>query len=193
MVKAYLVGEQSQWDLNLGCLVGAYRSTPNEATKMSPNLLAIGREVRMPADLIFEHVKEVNQNTGNFSDYVIGLKEKMLHAHEVARRHLGLNARRNKEIYDAKMFFTDYNVGDLVWYLHETKKVGIAPKLEKTYDGPYVIKVKLSKINFVLQLDSKGTERIVHHNKLKLYEGVNPPRWARQLVTKFKGKPNEQQ
>jgi hypothetical protein len=91
------------------------------------------------------------------------------------------------------MFFTDYNVGDLVWYLHETKKVGVAPKLEKTYDGPYVIKVKLSKINFVLQLDSKGTERIVHHNKLKLYEGVNPPRWARQLVTKFKGKPGEQQ
>jgi hypothetical protein len=54
--------------------------------------------------------------------------------------------------------------------------VGVAPKLEKTYDGPYVIKVKMSKIKLVLQLDSKGTEGIVHHNKLKLYNGVNPSR-----------------
>jgi hypothetical protein len=73
MVNLYLVGEQNQWDLNLRCLVGAYRSTPNKFTKISPNLVAIGRGIRMPADLIFEHVSEVNQNTRNLSDYATGL------------------------------------------------------------------------------------------------------------------------
>ena len=44
MIKAYLCGEQKNWDLHLGCLAGAYRATPNESTKMTPNLLTIGRE-----------------------------------------------------------------------------------------------------------------------------------------------------
>ena len=31
---------------------------------------------------------------------------------------------------------------------------------------------------FVLQLDKGGAERPVHHNKLKPYEGRNPPKWV---------------
>ena len=43
MIKAYLCGEQKEWDLHLGCLAEAYRATPNESTKMTPNLLTMGR------------------------------------------------------------------------------------------------------------------------------------------------------
>jgi len=53
MVKAYLCGEQTEWDRNIGCLAGAYRVTPHESTGFSPNLLTMGREVRMPAELGF--------------------------------------------------------------------------------------------------------------------------------------------
>lgn len=112
MIKAYLVGEQDQWDLYQGCLAGAYRSTPNETTRMSPNLMTIGREIRLPADLVFGHATETDNEVSNLGDFVQNLKSKMLHAHEVARRHLGSNSKRKKEIYDAKMSFTEYNVGD---------------------------------------------------------------------------------
>lgn len=47
-------------------------------------------------------------------------------------------------------------------------------KFESAYDGPYVVKVKMSKINFILQIDEQGTDRAVHHNKLKLYMGECP-------------------
>lgn len=53
MIKSYLCGEQSDWDLHLGCLAGAYRATPNESTKLTPNLLMMGREVRLPGELVF--------------------------------------------------------------------------------------------------------------------------------------------
>ena len=43
MIKAYLCGEQKEGDLHLGCLAGAYRATPNEAIKMTPNLLTMDR------------------------------------------------------------------------------------------------------------------------------------------------------
>ncbi|MCG8044299.1 MAG: DDE-type integrase/transposase/recombinase, partial [Candidatus Thiodiazotropha endolucinida] len=52
MIKAYLCGEQREWDLHLGCLAGAYRATPNESTRMSPNLLTMGREAKLPGELI---------------------------------------------------------------------------------------------------------------------------------------------
>ena len=53
MFKAYLRGSQKDWDLNLGSFAGAYRATPNEATKLTPNLLMMGRKVRLPAELVF--------------------------------------------------------------------------------------------------------------------------------------------
>ena len=45
MIRAYLCDEQGEWDLYLGCLAGAYRAAPHETTKMTPNLLTMGREV----------------------------------------------------------------------------------------------------------------------------------------------------
>ena len=53
MIKAYLYEEQKEWDLHLGCLARAYRATPNESTRLTPNLLTIGREVRLSAELVF--------------------------------------------------------------------------------------------------------------------------------------------
>ena len=39
MIKAYLKGQQREWDRNLVCLAAAYRATPHESTGMTPNLL----------------------------------------------------------------------------------------------------------------------------------------------------------
>ncbi|CAG2221822.1 unnamed protein product [Mytilus edulis] len=52
MIKSYLRGEQTNWDMNLGCLAGAYRASPNESTCLTPNILMLGREVRLPYDLL---------------------------------------------------------------------------------------------------------------------------------------------
>ncbi|KAH3700363.1 hypothetical protein DPMN_075339 [Dreissena polymorpha] len=45
MVRAYIVGEQKEWNQLSACLAAAYRSTPHRSTKCSSNLLALGREV----------------------------------------------------------------------------------------------------------------------------------------------------
>lgn len=181
MIKAYLVDSQDDWDLNLGCLAGAYRSTPHESTKLSPNLLCFGREIRMPADLLFGHAKTTRGTTPSYAGHVLGLREKMLAAHEVARKHLKQSAKRSKEIYDSKLSFRQYHVGDLVWCLHETRKVGVNPKLEKGFDGPFLVTAKHSCLNFTIQLNANGQKRLVHHDKLKMYEGRNVPKWIKKV------------
>ena len=188
MVRAYLAGEQANWDLNLGCLAGAYRCTPNEATGMSPNLLCFGREIRLPADLMFHHPQAVSNTPTSESEYVQALRNRMLHAHDLAREHLSASGKISKDLYDAKLSFHHYEVGDIVWCLHETRKPGVCPKLEKAYDGPYVVKQKLSSVNFILQLDNEGATRTVHHNKLKIYEGNNPPKWVTRAANLVKRK-----
>ncbi|VDI76256.1 Hypothetical predicted protein [Mytilus galloprovincialis] len=170
MIKAYLRGQQENWDLNLGCLASAYRSTVHASTGMTSNLLMLRREVRIPAELAYGRHHLI-------WEYVDYLKEHMQIAHDVARKHLGSEARRHKEIYDSKISVYKYEQCDLVWYLNENRIKGVAPKLEKTYSGPYIIKRKMSELNFVLQLARDGTEKLIHHNKLKPYKGDNPPKW----------------
>ena len=186
MVKAYLVGEQDEWDLHLGLLAGAYRATPNEATKLTPNLMTIGREVRLPADLIFGYRDVLTKDPPSNSEYVQMIRSKMDFAHRVARKHLSAKAKRSKEYYDHRQIVHAYQVGDLVWCLHETRKVGVMPKLEKAYDGPYPVKEKRSELNFVIQINNKGQDRLVHHNKLKPYEGSRPPSWVAQVSKALK-------
>lgn len=187
MIKAYLRGEQKDWDLYLGCLAGAYRSTPNESTKITPNLLMMGREVRLPAELVFGSLGTYhNQEVTSYGDYVDSLRERMQHAHDVARKHLDSASKRSREIYDNKVLQNKYQIGDAVWSLLEARKLGVNPKLEPTYEGPFLVKKNYANVDLLLQLDGSGKERLTHHDKLKPYRGDYPPRWlvkAKKLMT----------
>ncbi|KAK3582811.1 hypothetical protein CHS0354_035749 [Potamilus streckersoni] len=84
MIKAYLRGEQEDLDLHLDSLAAAYPATPHESTGLTPNLLMLGREVRLPVELAFGYAR--NQTGGNFISYgeYVLIRERMHHAHQVA-------------------------------------------------------------------------------------------------------------
>ena len=100
--------------------------------------------------------------------------------------------QRNNEIYDAKVALNKYSVGSVIWYLSEARQVGECQKLMHVYKGPYLIVKKYSEINFLLQLDKKGKTRVTHRNKLKPYEGDDPPSWLRKAKRKLMSSPNLQ-
>lgn len=181
MIKSYLQGEQENWDLNLGCLAAAYRSTPQESTGLTPNLLMLGREVRLPAELMYGSQCNENWEIQSYGDYVDHLRTKIQHAHEVARKHLASSAKRQAEIYDAKLSVYHYNTGDLVWVTLEACKPGISPKLQASYRGPCLITQKYNDLNFKVQLSKFGLEQVLHHNKMKPYEGENIPNWVHKV------------
>ena len=180
MIRAYLTGEQEDWDLHLGCLAGAYRSSPNESTHLTPNLLNLGREIRLPADVIFGHVSTAESETPRYGEYVESLRDRLLHAHEVARKYLQSSSKRSKEVYDTRLAHNNFKQGDMVWCLLESRKVGIAPKLQKRYEGPYVVIERLSPVNFKIQVRQDGSAKVLHHNKLKFYKGDSPPSWVKR-------------
>ena len=57
MIKSYLKKE-GNWDLNLGCLGAAYRSSIHESTHFTPNMMMFGREISLPVNLMFGDLPE---------------------------------------------------------------------------------------------------------------------------------------
>jgi transposase InsO family protein len=178
MIKAYMKGQQKDWDKHLGCLAGAYRATVHESTGVTPNLLMLGREVRLPAQLMYSAPTNGSEFI-SYSDYVEKLKERMEHAHELARKNLGKSVKRQKEHYDAKLMLHSYKAGELVWYASGSSELHIAPKLRKFYTGPVVVLKKISDLNYLIQTDAKRTQKVVHHNKLFPYKGDQKPKWIK--------------
>ena len=128
----------------------------------------------------------------SYGDYVDILRARMQHAHEIARKYMSADAKRIKELYDAKVALHGYQEGDVVWYLMEVRKMGASPKLEYEYEGPFLTRIKLSELDFVLQMARSGAEKPVHY-KLKPYEGDHPPRWVVKAKKSFSSQRISQQ
>ena len=127
MIKAFVKGEQTNWDKHLSCLASAYRSTPNENTHMTPNLIMFGREVHLPIEVLYLSDANADGEVATYGEYVHKLRERLQRAHAITRRHLGNSANRQKQAYDAKLSFHQYNPGDLVWYFSDLKQIKTAP------------------------------------------------------------------
>lgn len=69
MIKSYLKGEQIEWDKNLHFITAAYRATPQDSTGFTPNVLMLGRETRLPVELVLGNTTSEGVLT-NYGEYV---------------------------------------------------------------------------------------------------------------------------
>ena len=184
MVKAYLRGEQEDWDLHLGCLAAAYRSSPHDSTGLTPNLMMLGREVRLPAEILF-HPDAQGEAVTSYGEYTDRVRQRLQRAHEVARTHLRVAAARQKQQYDVRVSHEPYDAGALAWLESDLGQQDLAPKMRRPYEGPYLVLRRLGDLNYMVQLDRKGAKRVVHFNRLKPYRGEQTLTWARAALRKF--------
>ena len=106
----------------------------------------------------------------------------MQKAHDVARSHLLKVAERQEHRYDIRARYDPFKEGDFVWLKNETREVGVCPKLQLAYLGPYIVTAVRGNVNYRVQLDEKGKSRVFHFDKLKKYQGVNPPKWLKKVA-----------
>ena len=172
MIKIYLKGEETNWDKHLGCLSGAYHASVHDSTGLIPNLMMLGHEIDTPLAVMF--VTHHHESYSSVGEYVAKLKERMQHAHDVAREHLGAAMRRHKELYDQRISTDEYAVGDLVWMETDISQLATAPKLKVPYEGPFMIWRKTGTLDYELCI-SEDKKKIIHHNKLKPYLGLFRP------------------
>ena len=93
MIKAYIKDEQTDWDLYLGCLAAAYRAMMQESTGLTPNLLMLGREVRLPAEVMFGTINGESEEIQSYGAYVSELRDRMRRAHKMTSQHLSASTK----------------------------------------------------------------------------------------------------
>jgi hypothetical protein len=168
MMKSFVDDNQSDWDIHLGLLTAAYRSTIHPATGFSPNQLMLGREVNSPSDILFP--RPAPEEAPEVHDYVRELREKMENCYHIARENLKRTAERQKIDYDTRIAENTYKTGDFVF-----KRNPICRKLQHRWLGPYIVTETITPALYRLQ--GKNRTCVVHHDLLKPYQS-SAPKWA---------------
>lgn len=152
------------WSEHVVHLVHAYNSTKCDATGYSPYYLMFGREAKLPVDLCFGIMSDVDEV--NHSRYVGKLRENLRDAHRLAEEVANKRHQRNKRLYD-RVSFQTLEVGDRVLL----RNLGLRGKhkLESKWaPDPYIVMERLSHVPVyrIKREDGKGGIKTIHRDHL---------------------------
>jgi hypothetical protein len=94
---------QRDGDDRLPFVVAAYRASPHSSTGFTPNRLFLGRENRMPLDVIMGVADNEERQAETLNDFVSEMQERAISAYSLARQHLQVAAEHRKAFYDIRL------------------------------------------------------------------------------------------
>jgi len=171
--------DQRDWCERAPVAAAAYRASVHEATGYSPNFLMLGRETRSPIDVVLGSPPGNEPQYSSIDEYVEKHMTVMHKVYATVRQHLGIAANRRKDYYNRNVKPMSFNEGTWVWYLYPRRRVGMSPKWQKFYIGPYLIVRVLPPNDLILQKSRKSKPFVVHKDKAKLFLGDPPASWIR--------------
>ena len=170
MLSKYIKANQRDWDEVLPFMLMAYRSSKQESTKHTPNIMFLGRETDLPVDLLYPP-PPVESDDRSTNEYVAELKYRLKTVHEMARNSLMEAGQKQKLAYDRKVSKHTYKVGDAVWLRSYAKPKGLSRKLQLRWEGPFKIVGKISDLTYKIQRSRKADFKVIQFNRLKPYRG----------------------
>ncbi|KAH8362507.1 hypothetical protein KR200_008486, partial [Drosophila serrata] len=120
----------------------AYRSAPHEATGFSPSQLTLGRELRLPDELLYGRPFP---NPESYIAFVDQLQNRLRQTQQLGRQHLIAAANVNKS---------------------PTRRVARCPKLQSDWIAPATVIRRHSDLVYEIRVPRKRTTRTVHVNRL---------------------------
>ena len=164
LLRAFVNEEHSDWDERLPYVLMAYRSSVNETTGYTPNMMMLGREVTVPLDIQFANPNNIKEFQSAFAS---NLQSRMGQAHEIAREHIQTEMRGQKRYHDNKLFWENFSEGDEVYVFFHRNYVGRSPKFTYYWQGPYVVLEKYSDLTYKVKHTMTGYQKVVHVDRMK--------------------------
>ena len=121
---------QEEWDLLLPQVMRAFRGTPHSTTGETPNLLMLGRELRLPDQLQY---LPPPPEASTRHQYVLDVKSRLEEAHSLLQEQQVKIRQEDDE--EPPLFMA----GDLVWLENRRRRKGENPKLQPKFVGPYEV------------------------------------------------------
>ena len=187
MLSAYYSEERDDRDEHLGPVMMAYRSMVHSTLNETPNMMMLGRQVRVPIDALLPAPPEEHHQKMPASEYAASLMEAMAAAHKVVSDHVDRWMRYQKREYDRHIDEWSFHKGQAVWLRTYPSVWGKSRALDKPWDGPYIVLYRISDVMYRIQKTAKSTLQVVHSDRLKpFYSEVADP-WARAHWVPFHG------
>lgn len=166
MMRIYCFETERDWDEGIHLLLFAARESVQESLGFSPFELVFGHTVRGPLKHLKEKFLSSENHSINLLQYVSDFRTKLNRACELARANLKLSQESMKERYDISTSERSFDPGQKVLALLPVP----GKPLQARYFGPYVVKEKLSNLNYVLETPDRRKEtQLCHVNMIKPY------------------------
>ena len=178
----YTSNHQRDWEEYLPYVLFAYRSAVHESTGESPSKMMLGRDVRVPVDLVIQ--RPGDDIPHDVPGYVQHLKDIMEEVNMEVRCNLGHSAARMRTYYDRKADDEVYQPGDAVWYYYPRVKKRFSPKLMRPWTGPYKVMSRIHDNTYRIQLSSRTRPRVVNRYHLWRCRGRLAEGWWGQPSTR---------
>ena len=163
MLSMFVNENRSDWDDHLPFLMMAYRSSIQESTKCTPNLLMLGREVSLPIDVIVGTPNAGHEEKCHVQ-YIEWIRDALRRAHQCAFENINLSFQKQKKYYYRNAKTKIFEFGELVWKWSIPKA---KQKLSLGWTGPYKVVRRFSHVTYEIKSLDGDKTKIVHVDHLK--------------------------
>ncbi|KAJ8912596.1 hypothetical protein NQ315_000465 [Exocentrus adspersus] len=147
-----------------------YRSAVHESTGKTPASVVFGAELRLPIDLISDRPKKEE----GVNNYISHLQDRLKLTHAEIRQKMRIESDRMKTRYDLRANTGGFQVGEKVWLYNPKRTKGKSPKLQKSWEGPYIVVTRLNDVVYRIQKNPQAKMKIVHIHRLTPYQEPHP-------------------
>lgn len=134
----------------------------HSSTGLTPFQVLHGREARLPTHLLSPVEEELYSSD---VEYVDQLQQKLKDIFDLVRENNSKASAQQKKYHDRRVNPSNLQPGDTVFLMRPHPKVGISPKLQPRFQGPYALLLILGHNGLV---SARGKSFWVHLNHLKL-------------------------
>ena len=167
IMRVYLDREDVGWSKHLPCAVLAYNSKCHSSTGATPAMAFMGRELKLPLDLI---VTLPTSNVPSIPDHVRDLAGRYARMFSYMRKHGEAVIRRNADQYYGQP--NDWEPGMLVWYFTPRKLAGKPGKLTNQWTGPFRVEKRETQVLVAIKpAHQEGRTILAHIGRLRPYAG----------------------
>ena len=138
MLSKFCNDKQDDWDQHLPYLLCDYRSSVNDSTGCTPNLLMLARETTLPIDIMYPSPHYEKYRWHN--EYVEWIRHTLQDSFDRVRQQLLVASERQKRYYDVCTKDRQYREGDFVLRFYPQN---LKSKLNPPYIGPFWVMAKL--------------------------------------------------
>jgi hypothetical protein len=167
---AKLCHDERSWDRVTSLVLLQYRSTVHSATGFTPNMLMFGRDVTLPADLLFPPPTQENAQQ---SVYMQQLEARINAASELARKHLLTSWNEMKQNAPVSRKLRPIDVSRPVLVFDPVVTKGYSPKLASFWKGPHHVTKKISELLYEIRFGQKNS-KIIHRSHLYQPSQLSP-------------------